>query len=570
MRGALIVTTVIIAGCAADPSSPPVDLGAVEPGAPPAVRSPGPASAVASAWPEADSCPDLLAKILSQAGQDRLPPDPAKAPLVLVVEDGLMTGAQRSKLAFEFDHDLGLPVYGATEQLPEPAPRCLLLVERPHMVRAEPRRVASQKQITSRYASRTQLVENPKYEAAKIRLKRAEKALDRSSGGWAGVGDPIIDMVSVLVRGAVSAFDEGRREREYEEALAAFSRLEPKIEKPVLTSYQLDLVQLTAAKRTNIRVALVDCHERTAVAATLSIKSRKSFRVSDDIHENDRGAGSHLATMADIETWERGSPDLVQSHLAARLITSAQPTEHKDAFSLLAAWRDQAPAERVIAAPETHASEADSSGLPPSFVRDRRAESVVMIRSTGRVGSGFYVEPHRIITSARLVDRASAVDITLVDGTELLAVVEHVDPVSNLAVIWAQKAGQPLPLYEGDPIKPGTRVDLLCHLPGMGAMVNPGKLGPVADNSSGQSGSPGRSGSQGQSGSPGQSGGVGQSGASGWVKTRTPIASGQIGGPVMVGSKVFAVSDRTADYGRVAVGPTHDQIAKLLEELKGR
>ncbi|MGF1475625.1 MAG: serine protease [Geminicoccaceae bacterium] len=520
-------------------------------------------------WPEADACPALLASVLAQHANRNLPVDPSDAPVVMVVAQGDAGPSLHQPLEVVVEQDLHLPVHRGG--LPSPLPPCLLMVHADDDVVAAPRRIVSRRQAQSKYVSRMRHVENPAYRAAKHRLKRAEKALNGSGGGWKTMGDPLVDMVSVIVGGALSGLDGAKRTEEYETALAELAKTEPELERPVLTSYLLNVVEVAASKRSEVDVVLIDTRRRQAVEAAVAVRETRHFEMSDDLRAEDRGIGNRLASAEAIKTWERSPPPFVQSHIVARLITTGAPASFQQPGELIESWQtpagwagrvppdskitragyagDQAP-EMVAAtgAVQDVGLERSAKTEPMRTKRpDPKTQSVVMIRRNNRVGSGFYVEPERILTSAKLIDRLGIVDVTLHDGTEILAMVEHIDRRRNLAVIRSPKPGIALPLYQGDPPKAGDWVQLLCQVADMGPMVSFGKLeaaGPAwSEKSAGKT----------------------------LVRTKMVPSAAQVGGPVLVGGRVLAVSDWTmapGGIGQVALGPDHEKIAHVLAGLK--
>ena len=92
---------------------------------------------------------------------------------------------------------------------------------------------------------------------------------------------------------------------------------------------------------------------------------------------------------------------------------------------------------------------------------DPRTASLVRLETGSHKGSGFYVKPRLVATTADLVGTASVIDITTSDGEKVLGLVVHTDPVRNLAVVHVPRSGRPAALSRGTALTPGQTVDVL-------------------------------------------------------------------------------------------------------------
>ena len=92
---------------------------------------------------------------------------------------------------------------------------------------------------------------------------------------------------------------------------------------------------------------------------------------------------------------------------------------------------------------------------------DPRTASLVRLETDSHRGSGFYVRPRLVATTADLVGTASMVDVTTSDGEKVLGLVVHTDPARNLAVVHVPRTGRPAVLSQGLALAPGQPVDVL-------------------------------------------------------------------------------------------------------------
>ena len=108
--------------------------------------------------------------------------------------------------------------------------------------------------------------------------------------------------------------------------------------------------------------------------------------------------------------------------------------------------------------------------------RDFRVASVVHLAASTRSGSGVYVRPDMVLTSAQLVDGSSVIDVVTSDGARVLGLVARADPGRDLALVQVQRPGPPVTFYDGPPLAPGRPVEGLALAGSGGATLIPGQL----------------------------------------------------------------------------------------------
>ena len=101
---------------------------------------------------------------------------------------------------------------------------------------------------------------------------------------------------------------------------------------------------------------------------------------------------------------------------------------------------------------------------------------MVRLAAGERSGSGVYVRPDLVLTTAQLVDRTSVVDVITRDGARVLGLVARSDLIRGLALVQVARPGPPVTFYDGTPLEPGRPVEAIT-LAGAGtATVTPGRL----------------------------------------------------------------------------------------------
>jgi S1-C subfamily serine protease len=256
--------------------------------------------------------------------------------------------------------------------------------------------------------------------------------------------------------------------------------------------------------------------------AELRQRERRELVILEGLDPRDRDYDKHsAATLSrnDFERWQREPPQLQLSAIAAALregdpaptadplaVAAVQPPEPEaiaadpgrsdpvepepiDRTDLLAApnrsseslaglveddsW--SADDARPAAIGPDLAAVAPGAGPRAAAPGDPRAAGVVHLTAGGRSGSGIYVRPDLVLTTARLVERTSVVDVVTRDGARVLGLVARSDLIRGLALVQVARTGPPVTFYDGPPLEPGRPLEAIA-LAGGGATVTPARL----------------------------------------------------------------------------------------------
>ena len=133
-------------------------------------------------------------------------------------------------------------------------PPCLLMVEPARDLRIG-QRLIGRETVRSLYESGVRSERNPEYDAAQVRVRKAERAT-KEKPGILSVGDPLIDLVGLFVGGVISGFSQGGRERELDEATTALAATPRSLDQPEYRPYQFERQTILAGREATIPVVL--------------------------------------------------------------------------------------------------------------------------------------------------------------------------------------------------------------------------------------------------------------------------------------------------------------------------
>jgi hypothetical protein len=480
-------------------------------------------------WASADDCLGQLRLLHAAAAQGRLVA--AHAPPFAVVSATPAT-------SLEWIHaptvplvlDLPLDSYEDQGSAAAAAP-CLLLVEQPSDLRAG-HRVVDFQNVASLYQTGVRSERNPDYDAAQARLREAERESRGSGPDILRVGNPMLDLVGLLVGGVIGTFSHVGSDNEVDEALTALKETQRSHDRPVYSAYEFERSTVRAGKEATIPIALRDLRRGQIWRTQLRQREMRQFAVVEGLDPRDRDYEQHRAgafSWGEFEHWQRQPPQLPVSALVAALVEMRDPKggPRTNGAELVADTRsstlptgssdtdDVAEGQPDLALPTAAAIEPgagpgtgsrrtgtlfrDAPASEPlldtgrggdvgartdatvfAAALDPRMASVVRLETGSRRGGGFYVEPRLVVTTADLVGTASVIDVTTGDGEEVLGLVVHTDSARNLAVVHVPRTGRPALLFDGAGSAPADAVDVLELLGDDRARVTLARLHPAA------------------------------------------------------------------------------------------
>jgi hypothetical protein len=442
-------------------------------------------------WAGAGDCLDQLRLMRTTAQNGRL--EKAHAPPFAVVLVTPTTSLDWvSAATVPLVADLPLESYEDQAAAAGAAP-CLLLVEQPSDLRAA-HRVVDFQNVASLYQTGVRTERNPDYDAAQASLKEAQRESKRRGPSILQVGDPMLDLIGMLVGGVIATFDQFGSNSDLDEKLAAMKETPRSQDRPVYRAYEFERSTVRAGKEATIPIALRDVKRDRIWRAQLRQREMRQFSVVEGLDPRDRDYEQHRAgafSWEEFDHWQGEPPQLPYSALIAALVDpatndSAPQTGGQELVADMMPGAGQSGASDANAAarssrarachlpsppPAGHplrrgpipTNVARTARVPTVFAAglDPRTASLVRLETGSHRGSGFYVKPRLVATTADLVGTASVIDVTTGDGEKVLGLVVHTDPARNLAVVHVPRSGRPAVLSRRPTLAPGQTVDVL-------------------------------------------------------------------------------------------------------------
>ena len=138
-----------------------------------------------------------------------------------------------------------------------------------------------------------------------------------------GVGDPMLDLVGLMVGGVIAAFDQVGSDDGLEDALAALKETPRSRDRPVYRAYEFERRTVRAGKEATIGVALRDLERGRTWRSEVRQREMRQLFVLEGLDPRDRDYEQHRAgamSQQEFEHWQRQPPQLPMSALVAALV----------------------------------------------------------------------------------------------------------------------------------------------------------------------------------------------------------------------------------------------------------
>lgn len=402
-------------------------------------------------WAGARDCLGMLSVLKAGLDDGRIL-DLDDTPFLLIGEGPVAVGGRRS--AFGGSTDAHAGVASAQSEA-----RCVLRVGRASDQQSD-HKVLGREQMRSRYQSGTRAEKNPAYDVAKTRLRKAEKDAKPGKSSIVKVGDPLLDLVGIVVGGALTGLGQWGAGDQLEEALDELMATPPSIDHPVYKSYHFERARVRASREATVPVTLTDRRLRQSWQASMRRLENRDLFVLTGLDRQDEAYARHSegsVTEDGLQQWLAEAPSPSLNEIAAILLDRSS----------------QAPIDRVALsghdveapAPISDDQTLDAAALPAPQLLQAGHRSTTRL-SNGEAGStgsrirvigekaeaeGVFIASRFILTPSEVIGERGLVDIEDRPGHVALGLVAAVDHGLGLALIQAPLSGRPIAVGHAAP-----------------------------------------------------------------------------------------------------------------------
>lgn len=310
------------------------------------------------------------------------------------------------------------------------------------------RSTISTRSVASAYRSGVEPMPNAARRMAERKVAQAKRAVDEQSHVMR-TGDPGLDLIGLVVGGAIASVVQSTEDRAYESAVAELKATPETIDQARYADYTYVETIVEARKATSWSVTLTDSRTGERWQGDLDWQAWQRFTLGDGVHRDDRGhpGGDGLATPAAIARWER-EPSL-------------PPVAAVDAVLV------------AVGAPGHTTSNATTTDV-----------KLVHVQGTGGTAFGFYVAPNIVATRHAALGRSGVPVVRDAEGRAMPGLLLRADVRHGLALLQVPQAGAPLDIAPGgaDPALTPTSGGLASGQAGQPILNGRTVLGIVAEN----------------------------------------------------------------------------------------
>lgn len=354
--------------------------------------------------------------------------------------------------------------------------RCVIRLGKAREHKAE-HRLLGHERVRSSYQSGSRTEKNPAYEAAQVRLRQAERANKPGKSSIISVGDPLIDLIGMVVGGALTGITQWGEGDPVEEAIENLMATPRSLEQPTYRPYQFERTRFKASREAIMPVIMTDRQLQQSWRVSLKRREIRELQVLEGLDRQDRDYAEHRdngMTDQEFRQWQAEPPELPLEDMIVSLLGSTASRSVDRIASLDSAGYEQAAFnedEVPDAAVLPTAVEQPSIGMMqpraptgvsagPSAIKNG---SIVEVIGEERRGQGVYVAPAFVLAGSELVEGKGLIDID--DGARddgygrsVLGLVAAVDRSRGLALIQVPRTGVPV-IFDAVWARPSKRPD---------------------------------------------------------------------------------------------------------------
>ena len=364
--------------------------------------------------------------------------------------------------------------------------------------------VVSENQIPSKLVAGTRQVANPEFNRLQMEIRRAERELQTAQRNE----QDGFERSQCLSCGLITQWGGLAIQSKWQKTGRAlqnrivnltnsYSSTPDYLEKEILQSYSYVVQNVKAEKSALFKVIL--SKDNKYIEKNISINKDKTFKVAYNIDPQDKKYETLLNKYSNtdqVTRWQNQKFDNISLEKLTGLID--QETSFKEI-----------PGKKELYASLNFEYEEESTSWFSGFfdffksddkktaslsnkssskyeAKDVRFDSVVIVKTENGLGSGFFISKDEILTNYHVIENATSISVTDVNGKRSSAVVIKKDLRRDLALIKTNIIGKPVEFYVGQ-LKQGEMVEALGHPKGRNFSLTKGWISAIRKESGGYS-----------------------------------------------------------------------------------
>lgn len=380
------------------------------------------------------------------------------------------------------------------------------------------RRVDTSNYIKSTYRVGYRKVNNPEWDIIQVELQQANTEIITTTSQLlnTSTADPFVNMANSIANiGKQSDISDAK---DNIEKLKEKMRTTPRmIDEPVYDTYAFQRVEMDVTKAGSVQYYVIDQRKKQYFKDFFDVRSREFFTVAYDLSETDPALDDHLSTNVTEEIVDDFEKEAVTVKLSELLTHYTANNAKARKYASMDVIQEDIVKNRNVA---VTLAKSEEYGIDKR--QDKRFDSVVIVKGSKSLGTGFYVTSDLVLTNYHVVKEQKFIELIKWDEVETFGKVICKDVRLDLALVKVQDRGEPVRFYSQKQIGIGETVEAIGHPHGQRFTLTRGVVSTVREHPS----------IMGVKGKPVL-----------FIQTDTPVNPGNSGGPLFLGEAVIGVND---------------------------
>ncbi|MDD3310882.1 trypsin-like peptidase domain-containing protein [Pseudodesulfovibrio sp.] len=391
------------------------------------------------------------------------------------------------------------------------------------------RRVDTSNYVKSTYLAGYKEVNNPDWDVLQVELQQANVEYMTASAkeGTTSAGTDLFGALGKVIGDYGLSLKTEEAKKKMEDLKKKVAETPRYNKEPVYEEYPYQRVEVESVKTGSVQYYVIDKRKKRYYSDFFDIRSQEFFTVAYNLQDSDPNLDEIRNTNVTEKDLDQFESQAVRVKLSELLDHYASHKGKSRSYVSMDVIRRDIIKNRNVAVASTKKEDY-------GFDRrdDKRFESVVVVRNSKGLGSGFYVTTDMVLTNYHVVEEQKFIEMKKWDKTETFGKVVAKDVRLDLALVKVQDRGAPVTFYDQKEVKLGDNVEAIGHPEGVDFTLTRGVISSVREHTS----------IMGVKGKPVL-----------FIQTDTAINHGNSGGPLFLGRFVIGVNDWGWDPN-VAVG----------------
>jgi len=358
---------------------------------------------------------------------------------------------------------------------------------------------------------------NPEWDVLQVELQQANMEIMTSNNRLDTSSGNIYKVLGNSIANLLTESKQNKAKQKIEDLKTKFRETPRYVDEPVYGEYAFQRAEMEVIKTGTVQYYVIDQRTKRYLSDFFDVHSQEFFTVAYGLSDTD----PNLETLKNTNVTEEAVDAFESEPVTVKLSElldhySGNKAKTKRYSSIAQIRRDVVKNRNVMLA----SAKKKEFGFDKQ--KDRRFESVVVVKTATGLGTGFYVTDDIVLTNYHVVEEQKFVELEKWGGLETFGKVIAKDVRLDLALVKVQDRGAPVVFYGKKQLNLAETVEAIGHPLGNKFTLTRGVISTLRKHESIMR----------VKGKPVM-----------FIQTDTPVNAGNSGGPLFLGNYVIGVND---------------------------